>query len=42
MNEHWRVGTGYLNQAALQRSAALLESNHTLMVSVISSAPFRK
>lgn len=37
---NWRLETGYMNQAVLQRSGAVLESNHTLMLSIITNAPF--
>jgi hypothetical protein len=39
--KHWNVEVGYMNQAVLQRSGRVLESNHTLMVSLISNAPFQ-
>lgn len=42
IDEHWRAEAGYMNQAILQRSGAVLESNHTLMVSIVTNAPFRK
>lgn len=42
LNPHWRVETGYMHQAILQRSGSVLESNHTVMVSLFSSAPFGK
>lgn len=38
----WRFEVGYMNQAVLQRSGSVLESNHTLMVSLFSTAPFGK
>ena len=41
-NRDWRFEAGYLNQALLQRSGAVLESNHTLMLSIISTARFRR
>lgn len=41
LNKDWRVESGYMNQAILQRNGAVLESNHTLMLSVISTAPFQ-
>lgn len=39
-NANWRMEVGYMNQALLQRNGRTLESNHTLMVSMFSSAPF--
>ncbi|MCW5964323.1 MAG: DUF2490 domain-containing protein [Bryobacterales bacterium] len=42
LDDHWRLETGYMHQAILQRSGTVLESNHTLMISLISNAPFRK
>lgn len=41
-NQHWRMEAGYLNQTILQRSGSVLESNHTLVFSVISNEPFGK
>lgn len=41
LNDNWRIETGYLNQAVLQRSGRVLESNHTLMFTLFSSAPFQ-
>jgi hypothetical protein len=40
VSERWRVEAGYLQQTILQRSGAVLEVNHTLMVSILSDAPF--
>lgn len=42
LNPAWRFEAGYMNQAILQRSGAVLESNHTLMMSLFSTAPFGK
>lgn len=39
-NPSWRVELGYMNQALLQRSGAVLESNHTIVLSVFSTARF--
>lgn len=36
------VEVGYMNQAVLQRSGRVLESNHTFMLSLISDKPFGK
>jgi len=38
----WRVEVGYMNQALLQRSGSVLESNHTLVVSLYSNARFKR
>lgn len=40
LSPHWRFETGYMNQALLQRNGRVLESNHTLMLSVVTDAPF--
>lgn len=40
VDRFWRMELGYMNQALLQRSGAALESNHTLMISVFSTAAF--
>jgi hypothetical protein len=34
----WRLEVGYMNQALLHRSGSVLESNHTLMLSLYSTA----
>jgi hypothetical protein len=38
----WRMEVGYMNQAILQRSGSVLESNHTFTLAVLSSARFRR
>jgi hypothetical protein len=40
IDKDWRFEAGYMNQAVLQRSGRVLESNHTLMFSIFSTAPF--
>jgi hypothetical protein len=42
LDKSWRLELGYMNQAILQRSGAVRESNHTVMVSLFSTAPFGK
>ena len=41
-NDRWRFEAGYMNQAILQRSGSVLESNHTLMLSILTDQPFRR
>lgn len=41
LGKAWRLEVGYMNQALLQRSGRVLESNHTLMVSLFSTARLR-
>jgi hypothetical protein len=38
--EGWRLETGYMNQAVLRRSGLILESNHTLRLTLLSDAAF--
>ena len=38
----WHVETGYLLQTIFQRNGRIAEHNHTLMISVVSVAPFRR
>jgi hypothetical protein len=40
LDESWKLECGYMNQAVLQRSGSVLESNHTLMISIFSTARF--
>jgi hypothetical protein len=42
MKPGWRFETAYMNQALLLRSGHVLELNHILMFSVLSTASFRK
>lgn len=42
MRPDWRLELGYMNQALLQRSGSVLESNHTLVVSLYSNARFKR
>jgi Protein of unknown function (DUF2490) len=37
----WRYETGYMNQVLLLRSGRVLEVNHILVFSLLSTAPFR-
>jgi hypothetical protein len=39
--DRWRLETGYMNQALLRRNGLILESNHTLRITLVSDAPFR-
>jgi hypothetical protein len=41
MRPGWRFETGYMNQALLQRSGQVLELNHILTFSVLSTAAFK-
>ena len=41
VNRSWKVEAGYLNQLVQQRNGRILECNHTLMVSILSSLRFR-
>lgn len=40
LNPSWRAEVAYMNQAILHRSGSVLESNHTLVVSIFSNARF--
>jgi hypothetical protein len=40
LNPSWRLEAAYMNQAILHRSGPVLESNHTLVLSLFSSARF--
>lgn len=42
LNPSLRLEVGYMNQALRQRSGLVLESNHTLMVSLYSNARFKR
>jgi hypothetical protein len=41
LGEGWSVETGYMHQALLRRSGLVLESNHTIRITLVSGAPFR-
>jgi Protein of unknown function (DUF2490) len=42
LSPHWRMEAGYMNQSLLQRSGRVLESNHTIVISLFSNAVFSR
>jgi hypothetical protein len=42
LSPSWRLEAGYMNQLLLQRSGQVLESNHTLYLSVLSTARLKR